>query len=72
MMLQNYLNKYKVNLKIQKKSYGNDSSDAIKNCFKIPEYFRRIKISTFECNFVVVFVLKQRICLLFFPKVHLA
>ena len=29
-MLQNHLKHYKVNAKIEKKSFGNDSSDAIK------------------------------------------
>ena len=56
-----------------KKSFENDSSDAIKSCFEIAEYGCRIEISTFECNFIVAFIFKQCICwLFFFAKVHLA
>ena len=33
MMLQNHLQYYTVNAKIQKKAFGNDSSDAIKSHF---------------------------------------
>ena len=40
----------------------------LKADFKFLNYVCRLKFSTFECNFLVGFIFKQGICLLFFCK----
>ena len=45
MMLQNHLKYNKVNAKIQKKSFGNDSSDAIKAALRFLDTFAEKKKS---------------------------